>query len=195
VLFGTLIQRSETSRNTLGDLLELATGSLKVCDINLRRDCYCRQTIIDSLAAADVLKLNDGEVMELVKMLGLHATDIPAFCAELNERYDTATCVVTLGERGAFAWSAEEGPLYVPGISVPVVDTVGSGDSFTAAFVSALLDGQGAAEACLRGNLLGALVATKPGGTPQVTQAEVEALRASKAERIRDARLARFEVP
>jgi fructokinase len=193
LLFGTLAQRSEVSRHTLHELLEQAGKALKVCDINLRRKCYTKETVAASLAAADVLKLSDGEALELIKMLGLRASDIPGFCLEMGQRYEIDTCLVTLGSHGVFGWSSESSPVYAPGYKVDVADTIGSGDACAAGFVHTLLAGGNLAAACELGNLLGALVATKAGGTPPISPAEIAALRSGSGKRLRDKRLSRFE--
>jgi fructokinase len=181
--FGTLSQRSEESRKTIEQLLERADISLKLLDINLRKDCYSLETIIFSLQKADVLKLNDDEAHQLCQMLEVSNRNIPEFCEEMLTKWSLEHCVVTLGEKGAFAMSAGGERVYVPGYKVKLSDSVGSGDAFSAGFVNKLLRGTSISEAARFGNVLGALVATKEGATSEVTLDEIGLFRKQDFER------------
>lgn len=185
VCFGTLVQRAPVSRATLGRVLDAAKGALKLLDINLRRDCYTEDTIKASLERADVLKLNDDEARHLSATFGLGEPGVPDFAAEALRRWPLSHCVVTLGERGAFAASAA-GSAYVPGYRADLVDTCGSGDAFTAGFIHSLLEGRALEECCRLGNALGAMVASQAGGTGPIAPAEVETFMTSGRERITD---------
>ncbi|MBN1290363.1 MAG: hypothetical protein JXB48_00865 [Candidatus Latescibacteria bacterium] len=159
ICFGTLIQRSEKSRNTLEKLLEISSQSIKVLDINLRKKCYSKETIIFSLDKADVLKLNEDEAVILSHMLELHETEIPRLCNIMTETWSLRYCIVTFAEKGAYLCTDSGQAVYEPGFKVQYVDSVGSGDAFTAGFVHAILNGETPQEACRLGNILGALVA------------------------------------
>jgi fructokinase len=58
VCFGTLAQRSETSRDTIRRLLK-STGSscLRILDVNLRRPYFDERVVLDSLRLTDAVKL------------------------------------------------------------------------------------------------------------------------------------------
>ena len=163
--FGTLAQRSKTTRETLYRLLEIASWATKLLDINLRKDCYSIETIESSIRAADILKLNDEEALEIDEMLGIGSNGLPDFCNKMLETWRIGICLVTLGEKGVFAVSIEEGPVYVPGCRVAVEDTIGSGDAFTAGFVHSFLKGETLGAACEFGNMLGSIVATQKGAS------------------------------
>lgn len=171
--FGTLSQRSEESRKTIEQLMERANISLKLLDINLRKDCYSLETISFSLQQSDVLKLNEDEAHQLERMLEVSHENIPEFCEEMLTKWSLEYCVVTLGEKGAFAMSAGGERVYVPGYKVKLADSIGSGDAFSAGFVNKLLRGTSISEASRFGNVLGALVATKEGATSEVTLDEI----------------------
>ncbi len=190
--FGTLIQRTETSRDTLEELLGEAGGAVKLLDINLRTDCYDRHTVTESLKHSDVLKLNDAEVAELDEMLELGTADAPEFAELMIEEWALSDCVVTFGERGAFAASAEGQQVYCPGYRVGLVDTCGSGDAFSAGFVHRLLRGHLLAECCELGNALGALVATRDGATAPISLDEVQEFLEQEHERIAEPGLSGF---
>ncbi|MCK4316248.1 MAG: carbohydrate kinase, partial [Anaerolineae bacterium] len=75
---------------------------------------------------------------------------------------------VTLGARGCILRTFEE-RVAAPGYPCRVVDTVGSGDAFTAALVIKYLAGWPLAEVADFANLVGAYVATQHGATPPIT--------------------------
>lgn len=70
-----------------------------------------------------------------------------------------------------------DGEQHVPGLSVPVVNGLGAGDAFGAAFGAALVAGRSPVEATMRGNAAGAIVATRLACSAAMpTRAEVDAL-------------------
>jgi fructokinase len=176
ICFGTLIQRAEPSRGTLENLLEGAPQAVKFLDINLRKRCYSPDTVASSLKAADILKLNEQEARQLAEILGLAVRGIPETVTCLLEDWSLDCVLVTLAENGAYAGDRDGRRVYVPGYDVDVVDSLGAGDAFSAAFVHSHLEGKSLAEACRFGNLLGALVATKRGGTTPVAAQEIESM-------------------
>lgn len=168
--FGTLVQRTPHSRGTLYALLNAAPQSLKLLDINLRRDCYSPMTVKESLKRADLLKLNDDEVRYVAGQLDLPATPLPEFASRVIEACHLQVCIITLGAKGVFAANLGGERAYEPGRDVTVKDTCGSGDGLTAAFVDALLQGRSLAECCRIGNAMGSLVATQAGATEPVAR-------------------------
>lgn len=192
--FGTLIQRSDVSRNSLHRLLQNAASSRKLLDVNLRKDCFTPETVRQSIEAADIVKLNEKEAVAVGEMLGLPVLALSQLALEMARRCRLEAVVVTLGEKGVLAASPQgEQPVYVPGFRVPVVDSLGSGDSFSAGFVHRLLHGATLGEACVFGNLMGAVSATKRGATAPISRDEITELgRQSGGERIVQPELAKF---
>ena len=172
ICFGTLIQRAETSRRTLHALLDAAPQALKVLDLNLRKDCYTKQTITASLERADVLKLNETEADTLRELFNITADHFPT--AALNY-WNLNACIVTLGPDGVIAANRNE-KHRVPGHAIKVLDTVGSGDAFTAGFVHCYLADRPFPYSLEFANALGALVAQTRGGTAPIKLADIYAL-------------------
>jgi len=181
--FGTLAQRNEISRQTINKIIEHSRNSLKILDINLRKNCYSLETITSSLEKANVLKLNGDEVGQLGEMLNVSHQKIPEFCKEIISKWSLKYCLVTLGEKGAFAMSDQDEKIYVPGYKVSLADSLGSGDAFTAGFVHKILRGKSISQAVQFGNILGAVVATKKGATAAVSQEEINHLLNQDVER------------
>lgn len=189
ICFGSLAQRSPQSRRTLSALLEAGQDALKLFDVNLRKDCFCRRTVEDLLARADILRCNADETAAMGSLLDLSFRDIPDFCRQALLRWSLSHCVVTLGERGAYAAGADGQHAYVPGYRVNVVDTLGSGDAFTAAFVHGLLCNQELAQCLELGNVLGAMVAAQQGATQPIDPASLKRFTTASHDRIYDDRL------
>jgi fructokinase len=181
--FGTLAQRAAVSRATLKELLKRAAGALKLLDVNLRKECYDKHSVTFSLNEANALKLNGEEAHELGEMLGMRHDTIAAFCEAVVEEYGLRFCLATLGEQGAFGLSADGEKAYAPGYNVRLVDSLGSGDAFSAGFVHTILQGCSLQEAVDFGNVLGAIVATQTGATAPITPDGIDAFRARKTGR------------
>ena len=192
--FGTLVQRSPTSRLTLGRLLGVTGNKDRFLDINLRKDCYSWETINDSLKQATILKMNADETRIVAWALDIPAAPLPELCQRIIERCSLSCCLVTLGGRGAFAVSADGNKVYVPGYEVPVADTCGSGDAFSAAFLHEYLRQKSLAECCQLGNALGTMVAMQKGATAPVSLEEVRQFLKGERRRIREPDLEPLEV-
>jgi fructokinase len=172
--FGTLIQRSPVSARTLQDLLDRFQGKLRLLDLNLRRDCWTPMSVRSSIEGADVLKLNDGEAETVASLYGLAGRPLRDFPAGLLEKTRLSLVVVTLGPLGAFAVTRSGEAVYEPSYEVEVVDTVGSGDAFTAGFAHGMLAGWPLARSVRYGNALGTCVAGQRGATGPVAPADAE---------------------
>lgn len=165
--FGSLAQRHPVARASIHRLLELADpAALRIFDVNLRQHYYSREIIADSLARANVLKVNETELPVLADMFGLPAADRAAV-TELAARHALRAVVYTRGARGCLVL-ADGAWVDHPGRSVEVADTVGAGDSFTAAFAMGLLRGWPLAEVVERAIGISAHVCTQRGATPTI---------------------------
>jgi fructokinase len=182
--FGTLIQRAPVSRETLFRLVDAMPNAIKFLDINLRKECFTKETILFSLEQANILKLNDDEVHQLENILGFASDSYSAFCEKMLAEFHLEYVLVTFGERGAFARSTHGEEVYMPGYKIKLADSLGAGDAFSAAFVHSLLNGSSLHVACELGNALGALVATTHGATAVVAKKQIAAFLQSPAERV-----------
>ena len=163
VCWGTLAQRSEGSRATIGLFLD-AVGAecLKIFDINLRQAFYTREVIEGSLRRADILKINDEELEVVGRMMGRGGRGAEEVCEWLREEFGLRMVVLTCGAKGSVVMGAD-GVSHLATPSVEVVDTVGAGDSFTATFCAGLLKGLSMVEAHKRAVEVSAYVCTQSG--------------------------------
>ena len=176
VCFGTLAQRSPISRATIQACLAAAsTECLIVYDVNLRPPFFERDWIEQSLHRARIAKLNDDEVRVLSDMLDAKTSEIEPFARWLMHRYQLELVCVTRGAAGCLLVSDEES-VDIPGVRVSVVDTVGAGDAFTAALIQTRLAGWPLRRSAEFANRVGALVASRAGAMPILTD-ELAALR------------------
>jgi fructokinase len=172
LVFGSLACRNELSRNTLLQLLDLA--SLRVFDVNLREPFYSKILLEELLSKANLVKVNDIELGILSDWYGFKGPE-KDLMQSLKDHFGFDLLIVTKGGNGAACLSAE-GYSEVSGMKVQVLDTVGSGDAFLSGFLFQHFAGKPNA-ACLHfANALGALTATKAGGTPVISAEEINAL-------------------
>ena len=175
--FGSLAQRSQTSRETIQAILDaMPEDALKVFDINLRQSWYTAEVIAESLQRANVLKINDEELDVVATML-LGEPTVPGkliaedadktrrICRELIARYELDMLILTCGAIGSYVFTASK-ESYVATPKVQVADTVGAGDSFTATFVAQLLLGKSIREAHEKAVAVSAYVCTQRGAMP-----------------------------
>lgn len=168
VCFGSLAQRSEQSRKTIRlflDSMPQDKQTLRIFDINLRQAFYSKEIIEESLKKCNVLKINDDEFATVGAMLGFEGSDFETGSHFLMNNYNLRMVIVTCGENGSYIFS-EEGISFLPTPKVDVADTVGAGDSFTAAFVASLLKGCTIAEAHRKAVDVAAYVCTQSGAMP-----------------------------
>ena len=171
ICFGSLAQRCEPSRNTIQQLVAAAPAdALKVFDINLRQQFYSRGGIEQSLELASVLKLNDDELPSLAAMFNLTGSTEDQI-GQLAQTFSLRLVALTRGANGSLLYQKandnnEARWSDCPSRPVKVVDTVGAGDSFTAAMVLGLLRKMDLDEINTIANEVARYVCSQPGATP-----------------------------
>ena len=168
VYFGTLGQRSEVSRNTIRRCVEAArtAGVPRVLDINLRRPFFDSAMIRESIQLASILKLSDDELSEVCNAFGICSTTHPnVILRELVDTQDLDLVIMTRGARGAVLATPNE-VIEQSGIPTVVIDTVGAGDSFTAAFLLGLLRGESHPQNLFTACTVAAAVCSQSGAVP-----------------------------
>lgn len=165
VCYGTLAQRSEVSRKTIMRFIDaMPEDSLKVYDINLRQHYYSKEIISDSLEVADILKINDEE-LEIVSQIFALDGDQAERCRRLIDLFSLELVILTKGSKGSDVVTRDKINTVVP-VDVDVVDTVGAGDAFTAAFVVSYLRGDSIEDAHRSADEVSTYVCTKAGAMP-----------------------------
>ena len=157
--FGTLAQRSAPSRAAIREAVALAgTGAWKVCDLNFRESWYDIEMATWCLDAADLVKVSDGELRELARLVGrplpepgadaegIREAD-RAFARHLIERHGLSELCITRGIEGSEVWDESGQAARVDAFSsLPesktAADTVGAGDGYLAMLCAARLSGR-----------------------------------------------------
>lgn len=175
IYFGTLHQIYPQARQLTADLLDRASGARRFYDVNLRADGYTSELIQELMSRATIVKLNHEEVEAIARMFGSRHGSIEEFCRNYAALYKWDGVCVT---RGSLGCALLMGGQYIeaPGYPVQVVDTVGAGDAFAAAFVHGLGSGWPTPTIADFANRVGALVASRRGAIPDWTIAEANAL-------------------
>ena len=167
VCFGTLGQRDPVARRTVGRFLGgLPSHCLKIFDVNLRQGYWDVDVLGDLSHAADLLKVNDQEWAVFAEAFDLAESHREA-ATELCQRFGLQWIVLTRGGAGSRLFSPN-GQWTVDATPVGVVDTVGAGDSFTAAVVAGLLRGRSAHETLEHATRVAAYVCSQSGATPSL---------------------------
>ena len=168
VCFGSLAQRSIVSRETIARFLDTmpdTPDTLKIFDINLRQSFYTKEILCDSFSRCNVLKINDEELVTVSRLFGYPGIDLQDKCWILLAKYNLKMLILTCGVNGSYVFT----PGHVSFVETPTVqvaDTVGAGDSFTAAFTAAIIRGRSVREAHQLAVDTSAYVCTQQGAMP-----------------------------
>jgi fructokinase len=174
VAYGTLQQLSSAAHEALLRLLNAFPDARRFYDVNLRDGCYKGALVRDLLEQASVLKLNQDEAYEVGRIVGIATGSLETFCHECKSRFRLEAVCVTRAAAGCVLLTDEF--IEAPGYAIPVADTIGAGDAFSAALLHGLNAGWPAAEVADFANRLGAVVASHPGAIVKWSKAELEAL-------------------
>ena len=166
--FGSLAQRNVVSRETIQSYLDAmpqTVDTLLVFDVNLRQGFYSKEILCTSMQRCNILKINDEELVTVSRMFGYPGIDLQDKCWILLGKYNLRMLILTCGINGSYVFTPGH-VSFQPTPSVEVADTVGAGDSFTAAFIASLLRGKSVAEAHKVAVETSAFVCTKNGAMP-----------------------------
>ncbi len=169
-VYGSLAARNEISGKTLSGLLEQA--NCKVLDINLRPPFYKREVLDMLLSAADILKVNQTELENIISIF--KEKSLPEEVEQVDwirRRFKIKEIIITKGARGASYYS-QEGVYHSDGRVIKVEDTIGSGDAFLAAFLAFHSRGEAPETILNKATAMGAFIAGKKGGCPDYKSEE-----------------------
>jgi fructokinase len=128
IYHGTLALRNGVSEQALNALKARHTGKVFV-DVNLRAPWWHKESVERWASNADWVKLNHEELMLLVQKQNTLQDAMRLFLAQ----HHLDVLIVTCGSSGAVALdNAGEFFEVAPAANLPIVDTVGAGDAFSA---------------------------------------------------------------
>lgn len=166
--FGSLAQRSAVSRNTINrfiDTMPKDNGTLIVFDANLRQSFYSGDILEQSMMRCNVLKINNEELPTVCRISGIPESNPDSQCRALLNRYNLKILILTCGVNGSYIFTPDA-KSFLPTPQVKVADTVGAGDSFTAAFTASILSGLPIPAAHRKAVDVSAFVCTQNGAMP-----------------------------
>jgi fructokinase len=170
VCFGSLAQRSTISRESIQRLVSSATATAwRVFDINLRQHFFNRETLQASLGLANVLKLNDSELTVIARMFGIEGNSRRQI-ESLTSRFGFRVVALTCGPAGSLLYRDGRWSEHAA-MKIKVKDTVGAGDSFTAALCLGLVRGLDLDDINVFANEVAAHVCSCVGATPALPEA------------------------
>lgn len=171
VCFGSLAQRSAESRETIRQFLEATPEDcVKIFDVNLRGNFYNKEVLSEGVKHADILKINDEELVTIGRMFDYPGLDMEEKCRIIMHRYNLKMVVLTCGTNGSYVFAPNDVTSFKPTPKVEVADTVGAGDSFTGAFTAAILSGKTIQEAHELAVKVSAYVCTQKGAMPKLPE-------------------------
>lgn len=163
LVYCSLTCRDARSKKTIMSLLENA--KTKIFDINLRSPFYEKDLIGDLLDYADILKINEDEIIWVKDTFGLTGNTDEQLLKQLANQFNIGIICLTLGDKGACV--LKDGKLFKhPGYKVQVADTVGAGDAFLATFIACYLQGYPMETTLDNACKVGAFVASQVGANP-----------------------------
>ena len=165
IYFGTLHQFDPAVRSLTRRLIDALPAARKFYDVNLRRHSYTPELVLELLSTADAVKLNDEEVSTVEAMTGLRSRSFAEFTDAWSQRMGWMAAAVTRGKDGCVVRIGQD-YAEVPGRVVKVVDTVGAGDAFAAAFLHGVVQRWDSRRVADFANGVGAMVASLPGALP-----------------------------
>ncbi len=168
IYHGTLQLIEPRMRALLNELTSRYPQASRFYDINLRKNSYTTELVLDLMRSATVVKLNEDELAQLQP----HAS-IEIFCRQNAARFHWKAVCVTRGDRGCAILYGDE-YIEIPAVPIKVADAVGAGDAFAAAFLHGLNEGWPAEKIGTFANRLGALTATRQGGVPNWSWPELD---------------------
>lgn len=140
VYFGSLLQASEKTRNTIDQIINSVKGNnLTVYDPNLRTCMWnnlddATNIIKNTINRVDVVKLSDDEIDLITKI-----DDIEEAAKHIFNNNDLKLLVVTIGNKGSF-YINKNGSGYVKPYNVEPVEVTGAGDAFLAGILGGFYD-------------------------------------------------------
>lgn len=168
VYFGTLAQRAMTSRLALDKLLS-DSNCPRFFDINLRHPWYNKHTVRRSLLRSDIVKMNEEELEVVAGYFKINADHPQSKAQLLLEQFELNMLLVTCGEQGAWLVNSEHAvhECVTEKMTMPIVDTVGAGDAFSAVVIMGLLNHWDTRLMLERANQFASAICGIRGGAPQ----------------------------
>jgi fructokinase len=166
LFYGLLPQRFGLSKNTLRELLKESPDSIHFFDLKLFEHFFDKKVVENLLFSSNIVRIKEKEIAFLERELEIkHSENLEIFGVKLAEKYKLDMVLITRGAAGVFAFHKTKGVFFDAGYEIDMVDNIGSGVAFLAAFLHCYLNGKTVQESLNFGNAAGAINTTKRGAT------------------------------
>lgn len=160
---GITLALSDSCQSTVATAMEQAkSGGVKISfDTNIRQKLWdpdtARTVMLPYLESSDIIftDINDTQI--------LFQEDRPSHAAEKLLNLGAQIVVIKMGAQGAYAATSKGETAMKKAYTVPVIDVVGAGDAFDAAFIAGYLQEQDLLHCLEIANVAGALCVTVRG--------------------------------
>ncbi len=174
ICFGSLAQRSSTSAGTIDRFLQNAhPKTIRIFDVNLRQSFYHKDVLRKSFEYADIIKLNEHELIQVSSLFELGTGTAEFLARRLLQDFDLKLVCITRADRGSLLMSREQTVEHA-GFQVMVADAVGAGDAFTACLAHHYVRGNPLQQISEAANRFASWVATQRGATPPITSSQLQ---------------------
>lgn len=165
VYFGSLIQRTKRGYQNLQTFLtKLPRETFRFYDMNLRPGCFDEELITRSLAAADIIKINEEELQTASKIVGCGNTEVDTV-RDMKKQFGLKIVAVTKGSKGSALYT-DDGLYEIEAPDTKIVDTVGAGDAYCAALAAGVLSGWDPEKMVSKANIFSAHICGIQGAVP-----------------------------
>lgn len=183
IAFGSLAQRNaqdSSSFTTLLKILDSNPDATRFLDLNLRAPYFTEERVLELLKLADILKINFEEFQYLKSLLNLDSLSTRDALFQLIQSLNLNFIILTLGAEGSIVMS--ETNYSAQSIQkITLNDTVGAGDAFSAAFLTALNRGASFENAHAFANRFSSYICTQKGAFVPIPTSFKEELSAFSA--------------
>ncbi len=132
--------------------------------LNLAPAIYIPEDILKKL---DYLIVNQIEARQIAASMNMPVEDHESQIALALSKIGNLTCIITMGERGSFAVTADGHEIHVPALKLEsFVDKTGAGDAYCGTFAAAIHAGLPLIEALKRAAVAGSLTCLNKGAQP-----------------------------
>lgn len=169
VCFGSLAQRTKNNQLVISTLLsELKSSCIVYFDLNLRQNFFSKELIDRLVRQSNIFKLNEDELHYISQLYNLTGNELNRSRTIIN-MFDLSLVALTLGAKGSLLITANESSKVRPTAN-KIQDTIGAGDSFSAAVVVGLLNHMDIASTNEFANEVASYVCSQKGGTPRIPE-------------------------
>ncbi len=173
-VFGSLIARNTTSKETLFRMIDQA--KFRVFDVNFRPPFIDFELIKELLHRTDLVKMNKAELRQIMEFLSELYVDEETSVHHIQQYFGISEIILTKGSKGARYFVGDRHYSF-SAVTIAVSDTVGSGDSFLAGFLSKRILGAEPEEIMKQAVSLGAFITSRSGACPDYTYEEFRSFR------------------